>query len=113
MIYMNKMEFIYFPCLHFLNNRLRYFETINVGVGAFEIGGGLEIFMQMFWSRVCYHHNKLMSGSMLYTFFSTPIMNVSSFSRIIVWFIASTCSLLSNPLSSSVLLGSSFDFLLL
>lgn len=48
MIYLNKMEFLYFPCLHFLNSRLRYFESINVGVGAFEIGGGLEIFMQMF-----------------------------------------------------------------
>ena len=48
MIYLNKMEYLYFPCLHFLNARLRYFESIGVGVGAFEIGSGLEIFMQMF-----------------------------------------------------------------
>ena len=25
MITLNKMEFLYFPCLHFLNSRLRYF----------------------------------------------------------------------------------------
>lgn len=25
MIYLNKMEYIYYPCLHFLNSRLRYF----------------------------------------------------------------------------------------
>ena len=48
MIYLNKMEYLYFPCLHFFNNRLRYFESLGVGVGAFEIGSGLEIFMQMF-----------------------------------------------------------------
>jgi len=41
MIYLNKMEYIYFPCLHFLNSRLRLFERLNIGVGAFEIGGGL------------------------------------------------------------------------
>lgn len=48
MVFLNKMEFLYFPCLHFFNSRLRYFEELNVGVAAFEIGGGLEIFMQMF-----------------------------------------------------------------
>jgi hypothetical protein len=41
MIYLNKLEFLYFPCLHFFNSRLRYFESINVGAAAFEIGGGL------------------------------------------------------------------------
>jgi hypothetical protein len=44
MIYLNKMEYIYFPCLHFLNSRLRYFEEIGAGVAGFEIGSGLEIF---------------------------------------------------------------------
>jgi hypothetical protein len=48
MIYLNKLEYLYFPCLHFLNNRLRYFESVGAGVAAFEIGSGLEIFMQMF-----------------------------------------------------------------
>lgn len=48
MIYLNKMEFVYFPCLHFLNSRMRLFEELKVGIGAFDVGGGLEIFMQMF-----------------------------------------------------------------
>ena len=47
-IYLNKMEYVYFPCLHFYDARLRYLEEMGVGVGAFEAGSGLEIFMQMF-----------------------------------------------------------------
>ena len=38
MVSLNELEYLFYPCLHFLNNRLRYFESIGVGVGGFDAG---------------------------------------------------------------------------
>lgn len=48
MVSLNEMEYLFYPCLHFLNNRLRYFEQLGVGVGGFDAGTSVELFYQMF-----------------------------------------------------------------
>jgi hypothetical protein len=41
MISLNELEYLFYPCLHFLDKRLRYFEEIGVGVGGFDAGTSL------------------------------------------------------------------------
>jgi hypothetical protein len=44
----NQFEYLFYPCLHFLDKRLRYFEEMGVGVAGFDAGTALEILFQMF-----------------------------------------------------------------